>query len=263
MARRCRRDPASSGVNLRHRIVVAAHRPWRRWALVGGGAAALALGAWGLYSYSRAHAVSDFAKARQEREQLREENRDLSVKLRASLSEAQQLKDQVGYLSRSQQINDDACTSVRQSLETVQSESADLREQLAFYRGIVSPAEAQAGMRVFEFKVNPDAKSGGYRYDLVLIQSVRHDKRIDGDVNVSFDGVQGQDKRSLKLSEVVTDGNRNLVFSFKYFQEFSGTFRLPAGFRPTRATVRVAGDGVPEVDEDYDWAKIVQEARSP
>jgi hypothetical protein len=248
-------------VNLRHRIVVAAHRPWRRWALVGGAATALALGSWGLYSYSRATAVSDFAKARQEREQLRDENRDMSQKLRAALSENQQLKERVGYLSRSQQINDSACTSVKQSLDAVQQESADLREQLAFYRGIVSPNEAQAGVRVFEFKVYADHKTGGYRYDLVLIQSVRHDKRIDGEVTVRFDGVQGTAKRNVKLADAVTDGNKNLVFSFKYFQEFSGSFRLPDGFRPTRATVSVAGDGVPEVDEDYDWAKIVQEKR--
>lgn len=248
-------------MNLRHRIVVAAHRPWRRWALVGGGAAALALAAWALYSYSRASAVSDFAKARLEREQLRDENRGLSQKLRAALSENQQLQDRVGYLSRSQQINDSACASVKQSLESVQAESADLREQLAFYRGIVSPGEAQAGVRVFEFKVYANPKTPGYRYDLVLIQSVRHDKRIDGEVSVTFDGVQGTQKRSLKLADAVTDKNRNLVFSFKYFQEFSGSFRLPEGFRPTRATVSVAGDGVPEVDEDYDWAKIVQETR--
>jgi hypothetical protein len=228
------------------------------------------LGGWGLYSYTRSHTVSDFERAQLERDRLREDNRDLSQKLRAALSENQQLKDQAAYLSRSQQIDDSACTTVKQSLSTMQAESAELREQLGFYRGIVSPNEAQAGVRVFEFKVySPKDKAGDkqlqpgtYKYDLVLIQSVRHDKRVDGDLAISFEGYRGGVKQTLKLADLATDSNKNLVFSFKYFEEFSGSFRFPDGFKPLRATVTLQGDGTPRIDDDYDWNKIMQEALS-
>ena len=253
-------------MNIKHKIVIAQHRPWRRWAVIGGVTVAVLLGGWGLYSYTRAHTVSDFERARLERDRLREDNRDLSQKLRAALSENQQMKDQAAYLSRSQQIDDSACSTVKLSLATLQAESADLREQLSFYRGIVSPAESQAGVRVFEFKIYgsaaKDAAPGLYKYDLVLIQSVRHDKRVDGDLSVSFEGFRGGAKQTLKLSELATDGNKNLLFSFKYFEEFSGSFRFPEGFKPLRATVTLEGDGTPRIDDDYDWSKIMQEARS-
>ncbi len=249
-----------------HKIVIAQHRPWRRWFLIGGVSAAVLLGGWGVYSYTRAHTVSDFERAQLERDRLHSDNRDLSQKLRAALSENQQLKDQAAYLSRSQQIDDSACTTVKQSLASMQAESADLREQLSFYRGIVSPAESQAGVRVFEFKVygsaGKDAAPGVYKYDLVLIQSVRHDKRVDGDLSVSLVGVRGGAKQTLKLADLSTDNNKNLVFSFKYFEEFSGSFRLPEGFKPLRATVTLEGDGTPRIDDDYDWNKIMQETRS-
>ena len=249
-----------------HKIIIAQHRPWRRWIIIGSVSAAVLLGGWGLYSYTRAHTVSDFESAQLERDRLHNDNRDLSQKLRAALSENQQLKDQAAYLSRSQQIDDSACSAVKLSLASMQAESADLREQLSFYRGIVSPAESQAGVRVFEFKVySPlakDAAAGVYKYDLVLIQSVRHDKRVDGDLSVSFEGFHGGTKQSLKLADLATDGNKNLVFSFKYFEEFSGSFRFPEGFKPLRATVTVQGDGSPRIDDDYDWGKIMQEARS-
>ena len=249
-----------------HKIVIAQHRPWRRWILIGSVTVAVLLGGWGLYSYTRAHTVSDFERAQLERDRLRDDNREMSQKLRAALSENQQLKDQAAYLSRSQQIDDSACSAVKLSLASMQAESADLREQLSFYRGIVSPAESQAGVRVFEFKVySPlakDAAAGVYKYDLVLIQSVRHDKRVDGDLSVSFEGFHGGTKQSLKLADLATDGNKNLVFSFKYFEEFSGSFRFPEGFKPLRATVTVQGDGSPRIDDDYDWGKIMQEARS-
>jgi hypothetical protein len=248
------------------RIVIERHRPGRRWVLVSGVTAAVLLGGWGLYSYTRAHTVSDFEKASLERDRLREDNREMSQKLRGALSENQGLKDQLAYVSRSQQIDDGACSAVKQSLASLQAESADLREQLGFYRGIVSPAETQAGMRVFEFKVSgpqaKDAAPGSYKYDLVLIQSVRHDKRVDGNVTISFDGLRGGAKQSLKMNDLATDGNKNLLFSFKYFQEFSGSFRFPDGFRPLRASVTLEGDGMPRVDDDYDWIKILQETRS-
>ncbi|HZR36622.1 MAG TPA: DUF6776 family protein [Nevskia sp.] len=253
-------------MNSKHKIIIAQHRPWRRWIIVGGVTAAVLLGGWGLYRYTRSHTVSDFERAQLERDRLREDNRDLSQKLRAAISENQQLKDQAAYLNRSQQIDDSACTTVKQSLATLQAESADLREQLAFYRGIVSPAESQAGVRVFEFKVygpkDKQLQPGNYRYDLVLIQSVRHDKRVDGELAISFEGFRGGAKQTLKLADLATDGNRNLVFSFKYFEEFSGSFRFPEGFRPLRATVTLQGEGAPRIDDDYDWNKIMQEALS-
>jgi hypothetical protein len=252
-------------VNFRHRIVIAAHRPWRRWGLIGGGTAALLLAGWGLYRYTRATTVSDFERTHLERDQLRDDNRQLSQKLRAALAESQGLKDQLAYVNRSQQIDDGACSAVKASLATLQAESADLREQLAFYRGIVSPSESQAGVRVFEFKVygaqGKTAQPGGYKYDLVLIQSVRHDNRVDGDVSVSFEGYQGSVKQVLKLAELATDGHKNLLFSFKYFEEFSGSFRFPDGFKPLRATVTLQGEDMPRIDDDYDWTKVIQEAR--
>jgi hypothetical protein len=243
-----------------HRVVIASHHPGRRRALVFGAAAALALGAWGLYSYTRATTISDFDRAQTEREALRQENRELSQKLRAALNEGQAARDQLAYLSRSQQIDDSACTTVKQSLASQQAETSELREQLAFYRGIVSPNES-AGVRVFEFKVYAGATPGNWRYDLVLIQSVRHEKSVDGSVTVSIDGLQAGHKQMLKLADLATDDSKNLVFSFKYFQEFSGAFRLPDGFRPVRATVTLKGEDVPEINDDFDWAKIAQETR--
>ncbi|MBX6420830.1 MAG: hypothetical protein QJR02_09480 [Sinobacteraceae bacterium] len=247
-------------MDLRHRIVIARHRPWRRFALVAAGAAGLALGGFALYRYARATTVSDFEHAQLEREQLRAESRDLSQKLRAALNENQRLHDQLAYLNRSQQIEGSACDNVKRSLSSLQSENADLREQLAFYRGIVSPSESQAGVRVFEFKVRKTGQPGTYRYDLVLIQSVRHDKRTDGTAEISIEGYRGGQKQTLKLADLATDNNRNLVFSFKYFQEFSGSFRLPEGFKPQRAAISLVADGAPKIDDDYDWAKIVQES---
>lgn len=240
------------------KVVIKAYRPRLRNALIAAAAAALAIGAWGLYSYTRATTVVDFEKAQTERDRLLDERRELTGKLRESHAEVEKLKDQIVYLERSQEIDQQACATVKTSLAKLQEEVADLHEQVAFYRGIVSPDASRAGVRVYEFKVYPTATTNVYRYDLVLIQSVRHDRRIAGRVDITLQGIAGGQTQVRRLSELTVSGERNLVFSFKYFEEFGGEFRLPDGFRPTRAVVAVLPDGgaIPKIEDEFEWSKI-------
>ena len=152
---------------------------------------------------------------------------ELTGNLRASNAQIESLKDQNVYLQRSQEIDQLACATVKASLASLQEEVADLQEQVAFYRGIVSPDASRAGVRVYDFKIYPTATPGG--------QTGTH-----------------------RLSELVLSGERNLVFSFKYFEEFGGEFRLPGGFQPTRAVVAVLPDGgaVPKIEDEYEWSHI-------
>ena len=240
------------------KVVIKAYRPRLRYALIAVGSAAIAVSAWALYSYTRATTVVDFEKAQTERDRLLEERRDLTGKLRESHAEVEKLKDQVVYLQRSQEIDQQACATVKTSLASLQEEVADLHEQVAFYRGIVSPDASRAGVRVYEFKVYPTPTPNVFRYDLVLIQSVRHDRRIAGRVEIRLQGVSNGQTQVRRLSELILSGEQNLLFSFKYFEEFGGEFRLPEGFRPTRAVVAVLPDGgsVPKIEDEFEWSKI-------
>ena len=250
---------------MKAKIVIREHRPWQRWALVGGGAFLILMGGWGLYRYTQATTVSDFKRAQLERDRLLNENQRLSRELREARTEARKYKDDATYAQRSQEIDAEACKQVKTSLTSLQSETADLREQLQFYRGIVSPGEAGAGLRVYDFKIARNPKSGAYHFDLVLIQSVHHERRIGGRIDVAIQGILGGARKTLQMSEIADGDARNLVFSFKYFEEFGGDFRLPDGFRPLRATVAVVpdGSGQPRVESEYDWAKIEQENSPP
>lgn len=234
---------------LMHKVVITPHRPGLRAALITAVVAALALGAWLLYAYARATTVSDFERAQTERDELLAERRQLTRDLRAARTEVAALKGQTVYLERSQEIDKQSCESVQNSLAGLQKEASDLREQVAFYRGIVSPDASQTGVRVYGLKVTPLTR-GNYRYELVLIQSVRHDRRLSGRVEVTLRG----SARSVRLSELAPASA--LSFSFKYFQEFSGEFRLPSGFQPNRVVVEVFPEDGQKVEEDFDWAKI-------
>lgn len=244
---------------MQHKIVIRRHRPWLRAALIGGACCALVLGGWALYSYTRATTVNDFARARGDLEQVREERRRLSRELRAARGQIEDLNQQLAYASRSRDIDGQACETVRRSLSELQTEALDLREQIAFYRAIVSPEQARAGVRVQALKLRRTSAPDHYRYALTLIQSVRQEKRIAGRAELVLVGRVAGTERRVPLSEAAVGEARNLLFSLRYFEEFSGEFALPAGFQPSRVLVSLvpADPAAPRIDENFEWRRIL------
>lgn len=242
---------------MKHRIVVHGSRPWLRILLTVTGVLVGLVAGWGIYQAIRFLPAG--AAPGGEYEPLQRKSQELSVELRAARAEIESLKQQAAYLARGQQIDRQACDDVRASLSRLEKETGQLREQLSFYRGIVSPQTARAGLRVHEFKVAPGSTAGVLRYDLVLIQSMRHDRRVTGRAEVRLLGHQESQSRSYKLAELAAGDVPPLVFSFRYFQEFSGEFRLPQGFAPQRVSVSVIPDGdLPRVEDELDWSRVME-----
>jgi outer membrane murein-binding lipoprotein Lpp len=244
-----------------HRIIIRQHRPWQRTGLTAIVVAVLMLSGFALYRYTRQSTVADFEKATSERDRLMQERRELTQQLRAAKSEISRLRDEVAYAQQAQTIDGEACNSLKATMGKLESEVGGLREQLAFYRGIASPNETKAGVRVQEFKVRK--KDAGWQYELVLIQSVREESRIAGTAEVRIDGQQAGKPQTLTLGALVTAGEKNLVFSFKYFEEFSGEFKLPQGFKPMKMLISLdPADDRPTVTDEFEWATIESQERS-
>ena len=244
-----------------HRIIISQHRPWQRTWITVLAAAALLLAGFALYRYTRQSTVADFEKATTERDRLMQERRELGQQLRAAKSEVSKLRDELAYAQQAQTIDGDACNSLKATLGKLEAETGTLREQLAFYRGIASPNETKAGVRVQEFKVRK--KDGLWHYEMVLIQSVREESRIAGTAEVRIEGQLAGKPQGYPLNSLITAGEKNLVFSFKYFEEFSGEFKLPQGFKPLKVVVSLdPADDRPTVVNEYEWANIESQERS-
>lgn len=244
---------------MKHKIVV--HRrltPGVRAALVATAAAIAVTGGWMLYRTVTSFGMSEYERAQTEIQRIKADRQALSAQLREAKAELASLKEQVAYLSSGHEIDQAACADVRKSLSGLQEETVSLREQLSFYRGIVSPQTARVGLRVHELKISPGSANGLLRFDLVLIQSVRHERRATGRVAVSLVGRQGGASASLNLADLIVGDAPSLLFSFRYFQEFGGDFRLPAGFVPQRIAVTVMpdGSGASRVEDEFDWSRV-------
>ena len=167
------------------------------------------------------------------------------------------LRQELTDLKKGRDIDRDAYAEVQKSLGAQQQELASLREQLAFYRGVMSPQALQSGLHVNELRITAEPATGGYHYDLVLVQAARQDRHATGRVELR---VIGRDRaavqRSLSLADLGAEASAR--FSFRHFQEFSGALRLPAGFRPQRIVVTLMPDGgdIPHVEQEFEWSRV-------
>jgi len=233
----------------KHRLVVKPHRPWKDGLTYAGAALAVAALAWAAFEYGRWRAGYDHVGAA--REQAR-----LTAALRGAQADNAALTDRVALLARSSEIDETARAQVKGSITELQDEILELREELAFYRGIVAPDDS-GGLRIQSLKLMRGAEDRHWRFRLVLIQSIKQEQRANGTVAVTVHGVRGGAAATLPWSAVAAKPTVPLGYSFKYFQDFEGDLLLPVGFTPGRIEIEVQPRGGGEVvHRSFEWSTV-------
>jgi hypothetical protein len=187
--------------------------------------------------------------------------RELSRQLQLAKAQEQSLRQELAALQQNLKLDREICQAVRESVNKLDDETASLRQQLAYYKGLSAPQDARAGVRVQSLKIFTGADV--LRYELVLMQSNRAEERIAGTAEIQVVGHRGDTPVSLPLSSLVQQGDRDWVFSFKYFDEFSGSFKLPEQFTPEKLVVSLkAVNDRPMASEEFPWVMLAAQAPS-
>lgn len=216
--------------------------PWWRQRLTALFAILLLLTGWAMYElgqwragYNKLEAIQE----RLERASLAEENRALS--------------EQVTILERTRMIDNDSAEEVRASLVGLQTEILELREEVDFYRGIISPEDRQAGLEIQSFKLSEGGEKGLYHYDLVMTQVLINQRLVSGSVKIFVQGVQNGAPVTLDFKKLSPNNSVTESFQFRYFQALAGDIRLPEGFVARAIQVEVTSGGN-TIDKSFPWA---------
>ncbi len=234
------------------RLIIKSHSRWPRRARLVLILLALGLGGWAVFLLGQQAAGLDNDSLRIERD-----------RLRAQLTEAEaanrRLSSRVAVLERAEQIDRQAYGEVERSLRQVQDEMLELKEEVAFYRGIVSPAETASGLNVTRFSLFGMGEEGVYRFKLVLTQLRTNNRLVKGHARIAIEGVLHGKQTQLSLKEVSGGTLDRLKLRFKYFQNIEGDIVLPEGFLPSRVIVEVApaGKGWKHFKKSFDWSDII------
>jgi hypothetical protein len=229
-------------------LVVRYHSSWRRRAaLIGAGFCALAL-LYLMYEWGRFEGgYSKFAEVQRRRE--------LTAQIEALERDKEKLRAQVAAAELARDVDHKAYADVEKDLADLQAQVLKAREELTFYRGIVSPEDGIGGLRIQRFQVLPGAADQHYRLRLVLVQSMRQDTVVSGAVSVQIEGVRGNRPVELPLAQAggKTRADGLVPFQFRYFQNLEQDIVLPEGFEPRAVTVEVRSSRLAPVRESHPW----------
>lgn len=168
----------------------------------------------------------------------------------------QELLERIAVLERSSEIDRRATVDVRSEFADLQEQLAELRKELAFYRGIVSPGEAKAGLRIQEFRLEPGVEPGRFGYSLTLVQVKRNERYVRGVIEINVEGLEDGSSRVLPFSQLLQGDTKVLNFKFRYFQHFEGEIRIPDNFEPRSVNIRLVPRGKgqpPAIEETMEW----------
>lgn len=165
------------------------------------------------------------------------------------------LMESVARAERQLQIDETAYAELSASLEKSAKQINGLHEELNFYRSIISPSDNRAGIQIQDLSIERSVTQHQYHYTLVLIQALKHDKLVRGNVRINVEGVQGGKKKFLKSSEIGTHFDQ---VNFKYFQSLKGVFELPSDFMPVRVqvSVRTSRKNARVLERWYPWPSV-------
>ena len=167
------------------------------------------------------------------------------------------LEQEVALLETHREIDREAYKEVENSLLELQAKIQEQRDAIAFYRGIVSPADGRPGLRVQDFRLTRGAEERQFNLRLVLVQAMKHDRTVSGDVTLSIEGSEDGNAKTYALTELLpAEASTEWPFSFRYFQDFDRQIVLPDGFTPefVRVEVRSRTRSIASIEETFAWA---------
>lgn len=202
-----------------------------------------------VFEFGRIQAGYDIVAAGKERDAFEDQIAELEQRIVA-------LREEIAMLETHREVDREAYRDVEASLIDLQAKIREQRDAIAFYRGIVSPKDGNAGLRVQDFRLSRGAAEREYHIRLVLVQAMKHDRKVSGDVSLRIAGFENGEEKSYSWDDLKpADEDRKWAFSFRYFQDFDRQVVLPDGFEPESVTVEVQSRtrSIASIEESFSW----------
>lgn len=163
--------------------------------------------------------------------------------------ENRQLRTQSIHVESQKQVTQVAQKDLANDMATLQEENVKLKEDVAFYKNILEDSSSVALVKVHSFKITKSVRPGEYDFRLLLIQSGRHDKSVQGLLQMTLNGNQDSKPVAIPINPAV--GVKGFKINFKYYQPVEGSFTVPANLAVTglQAKFFQAGSSEPKLTD--------------
>ncbi len=223
---RIRRLRQRFGINA-PRLAIRAHVAWYWRALLAVAVISLSLAsaAW-IYDAGRKMAGYPAGEPTQELQSLRNYVMELDAELT-------KLRGLVGSGESNLQMERATMRQLLSQIKVLENENVSLREDLAFFEGILPGAGLGAGegVRIDRLRIEPDGGDGDYRYRLLVVAGGdRRGGGFKGSLRLQAVVMQNGNKVTVDLSSKESEQGSRLL-EVKHVHRVEGVFSVPAGAR--------------------------------
>ncbi|MFM9912704.1 MAG: DUF6776 family protein [Methylophilaceae bacterium] len=140
--------------------------------------------------------------------------------------ENRQLRTQSIHVESQQQVTQVAQKDLAKDIAVLQEENVLLKEDVGFYKSILEDSSSVAVVKFHSFKVSKSSKAGEYQFRILLIQSGKHDKSVQGRLQLELTGTENG-KSVIKTIAAGVEPKGSFKINFKYYQPVEGSFAIP------------------------------------
>ncbi len=186
-------------------------------------------------------------------QQMRDTIGDLKAKNR-------ELRERLAIATRSSEIDSNAGKELMATLAIREKALLDLREELNFYKSMVTSKgeRGASSVSIRSFTIAAGAEKDTFSYKLVLARVDGKGKAVKGKVELRVQGRKGEESQILDWEEISLKKGKKPGFKFQFFQRLEGELSLPTGFEPENILVKVVPDGKKQqsVQQSFSWNSV-------
>jgi len=170
----------------------------------------------------------------------RQQRADFNQALEQQAGTIDELERELAILRRSSQIDTESNAAVSATLAELEARLQAQAEELAFYRGIISPGDSSAGLRIQNIEIQRDAAGTAYRLRFLLAQTSTQVDPVRGELRAKLHGSEDNEPVTYSLEDLDSGNSSGAIqFEFQYFQALETALSLPEGFEPYELEVEV------------------------
>jgi len=211
---------------------------WRWLGLTLFAAVSLALAAW-MYDAGRRFAGFDQSEVQEELIRLR----NTVPRLEAESAELHAVANASDAKVRIEQSAQQQLTA---QLKSLVEENTRLKEDLAFFEGLVPGARRDDSLSIHRFKIERGAVPGEYHYRLLVLQGGRRDREFQGAIQILADLQDKGRNDMIAITEEGAPSGMTRRLKFKFFQRQEGSFKVSSTARMRGVQVKIFENGIAE-----------------
>lgn len=151
-------------------------------------------------------------------------------------------------------------------IKKLEQSNIELKTQLAFFEKIMAPENEINGIVLDDFKIIPTSSKQRFRFESMVIQQQKNKRYAKGYIDLVIEGSLNNKSTKLALSDISSFTEKELSFSFRYFQQITGEFIFPENFIPEQILVRVVlpkgkWQKFNQLNKNYTWSEVFEDSQ--